>query len=256
MRRSIGILICLSACVFSTNALSQNKSEASNRSVNKISFKTQFIQIKDEFNYGLVYSGINLAAAYTFIKITEKSIWDYNPEIAFGATFNKGAGFSWRFKPIDLYYGRKLKSKPITIGAYFATDYQWQQYSELQGGRLFWFSVIEVGPKASFRIPLNSFSLDVSVANSLMGFTSRPEPSTETYYYSFNFSEFVSVAHQNLTFGSYGSFNRTKLEIEMQKDSWKRFSIGYSFEYFGYYNEPTLSYLNNSINMNCKLGKL
>jgi len=243
------IIIGLLAILFSFDGLAQHNSSNASK-VHMVSFKTQFIQIKDAFNYDLVFSGPNLVAAYSFSKNTNKDLIRFSPEIAFGGVFNKGAGFAWRFKPIDLYYGRKLSSKPFTIGAYLATDYQWQQYSELQGGRLFWFSTIEVGPKIEYVLPYQSGLLNFSFSNSLAGFSSRPEPSTESYYYDFSFSEFISVANQNL---SFGSFNRAQFEMTLEPNSWKRLSIAYSFEYFTYTQETRLSFISHSLNFNWKI---
>jgi len=246
------IIIGLFTILYSTNLYSQdNVSGAS--PIHTISFNTQYIQIKDEFNYGLVFSGPNLVAGYSFTRITDMDILRYSPEVGFGGVFNKGAGFAWRFKPIDFFYGRNLTSKRIKIGGYLAADYQWQQYSELQGGRLFWFSTIEFGPKIEWSIPYKSGIVNFDFSNSLAGFTSRPEPSTETYYYEFSFSEFISVAHQNLSFGSFNQFNRTKIGVCIHPNSWKHLTMGYHFEYFVYYKEPALRFTSHSINLNWNL---
>jgi len=216
-----------------------------------ISVKTQFIQIKDEFNYGLVFSGPNLVTGYSYTQTTSEDVLAYSPEIAFGGVFNKGAGFAWRFKPVDLYYGRNAGF--FTIGLYLAADYQWQQYSELQGGRLYWFSAIEIGPRILLRVPYEKACFLISVSNSLTGLTSRPKPSTESYYYSFNLHEFISVAHQNLRHNSLGSFNRTKIGLELDYDTWSQFSLGYDFEYFFNDQLPSVSFLGHSINLNWKI---
>jgi hypothetical protein len=218
--------------------------------------KTQFIQVKDEFNYGLVYNGVSLIAGYELSKKTDKNIFTFTPELGFGVTFSKGAGFAWRFTPVDFFYGVKAGQSPLIIGAYLATDYQWQQYSELQGGRLFWFSTIEIGPKLLYTIPTKSNIFEISFSNSLAGFTSRPEPGTETYFYEFNISEFASTVHQNITFGSYNVFNRTFVEIEVINKEKKRLSFGYQFEYFDYLISPRLTFMNHSINLKWKLGKI
>jgi len=246
------IILGLFAILYSINLYSQDNSPGTNPT-HTLSFKAQYIQIKDEFNYGLVFSGPNLVVGYSFSRITDKDILMYAPEIAFGGVFNKGAGFAWRFKPIDIFYGRNITTKQITIGGYVATDYQWQQYSELQGGRLFWFSTIEIGPRIQYVLPYKSGILNIDFSNSLAGFTSRPEVSTETYYYDFSFSEFISVAHQDLTFGSFNLFNRTKFGVAIAPNSWRHLKIGYNFEYFGYYKEPTLSFICHSINLNWKI---
>lgn len=238
--------------LFSGKVCSQDSIVVTNRT-HTVSFKTQYIQIKDALNYGLVYSGPNLGVAYSYEKNTNTTLLIYSPEIYFGGLFNKGGGFSWRFKPIDIFYGGKLMSNQITIGGYFSTDYQWQQYPELQGGRLFWFSTIEIGPRIEYALPYKSGVLTINFSNSIAGFTSRPEYITETYYYEFSISEFISVANQNLTFGSFNLFNRTQFGATMKPNSWKRLTLGYSFEYFGYYKAPTLSFVSHSINLNWRL---
>ena len=255
MNRIAPIVLLIFMILLSSNLLGQNIATEMKKS-HSITFETQFTQVKDEFNYGLVYSGIKLVAGYRFDKISEKNVFEYTPEIGFGGIFNKGAGFAWEFKPIDIFYGYKIGSKSLTIGAYFSTNYQWQQYSELQGGRLFWFSSIEVGPQLMFSFPLKSKSIKIVFSNSLAGFTSRPEPGTETYFYSFNLSEFISSAHSNLTFGSYNLFNHTNFEIGLHNKTRKRFSFAYEFEYFGYYQTPAVSYLNHSLNLKWKIGKI
>ena len=252
IERMIRIIFGVFAILYSINLYSQeNSSGASTK--HTVSFKTQYIKIKDKFNYGLVFSGPNLIVGYSFSKITDKDVLLCSPEIAFGGVFNKGAGFAWRFKPIDIFYGRNISTELMAIGGYVATDYQWQQYSELQGGRLFWFSTIEIGPRMEFEFPYKSWVLTFDISNSLAGFTSRPEPSTETYYYEFSFSEFISVANQDLSFGLFDLFNRTKFGMTIQRDSWKRLTLGYCFEYFGYYKGPTLSFINHSLSINWKI---
>lgn len=246
------IIVGIFAILCSINVYSQDNVSAASLT-HIISFNTQYIQIKDEFNYGLVFSGPNLVAGYSLARISDKDILQYSLEIGFGGVFNKGAGYAWRFKPIDVYYGRILNGKRFKIGGYVAADYQWQQYSELQGGRLFWFSTIELGPKIEYALPYKSGVIIFDFSNSMVGFTSWPEPSTETYYYDFSFSEFISVANQNLSFGSFNQFNRTKIGAFIKPDSWKHFKMGYRFEYFGHYKEPALSFICHSIKLNWNL---
>lgn len=226
------------------------------KKTHSIKLKTQFVQFKDDFTYNLAFSGINLMAAYAFNRESKERLMIIHSEIGFGASFNKGAGLAWRFKPLDLFYGYKTQLLPFTIGAYLAADYQWQQYSELQGGRLFWFSTIEAGPEVRYNLPLGPRTIAITFSNSLFGLSSRPAPSTERYFYSFNFSEFISSAHENLKFGSYNIFNRTLLEIEWLRPAQKRFSLAYQFEYFAYYRSPMVNFLNHSLSLNMKIGKL
>ena len=83
MNRIIFVLYILAN---SNSVHSQDNSTATSKT-HTVSFKTQFIQIEDEFNYGLVYSGPNLVASYSYSKITNKDMLMYSPEIAFGGVF-------------------------------------------------------------------------------------------------------------------------------------------------------------------------
>jgi len=224
-----------------------------------VSFKTQFFQIKDAFNYGLVYSGVNLVGKYSFILSSEKNTFSYNPDLAFGVNFNKGIAMAWHFRPVDLFYGWKVnkeKSKPLTIGPYFATNYNWQLYPYLQSGHMFWFSSIEIGPRFIFTTPIKNKLFKFTFSNSLIGWASRPEPGTETYFYSLKFSDFFNNAHSNMKFGSFDLFNHTNFEIELVNTKGKRLSFAYEFEYFGYYDDPRLSYMAHSINLIWRVGKI
>ena len=121
---------------------------------------------------------------------------------------------------------------------------------------MFWFTSIEIGPQLVLTLPIKSKQIKITFSNSLAGLTSRPEPSTETYYYSLKLSDFITNAHSNLKFGSYNLFNHTHIRIELMNNKGKRLSFAYEFEYFGYYQNPKLSYLNHSVNLKWKIGKL
>ena len=234
---------------------------AQEKQINKkhaIALKTQFIQIKDDFNYGLVYNGLNLAVEYSFTRSAFNKTFMYSPALGFGPTFNKGVGLFWYFKPIDVFYGFKINSsdtRPFSLGAYFAIDHKWQQYPYLQGGHLFWFSSIEIGPKFSYQFPVKKSRLIISFSNSIAGWNSRPVPSTETYYYSFSFSDFFTSAYSNIKFGSFNLFNHTRLKVEFLRQEDNRLSFAYEFEYYAYFEDPEVKFMSHSLNLIWKLGK-
>lgn len=221
-----------------------------------ISLKTQFSQIKDQINYGLVFSGLNLGGSYSLEKATQNYLFIYTPEINSGINFNKGIGLAFSFTPVDLFIGRNLsikKSRPFVFGAYTSVDYNWQLYPELQSGHMNWFTTIEFGPQIIFYLPIKKRDFKIMISNSLAGFTSRPQQETESYFYSLRFSDFVSNAHSNFQFGTYNIFNHTNIVVELLPDQ-KSFSMAYEFEYFGYFKAPKLSYINHSLNFNWELG--
>lgn len=255
-KHKINLLVSIAASMLSSHSFAQDSLKQTNHSA---TLKTQFSQIKDAFNYGLVFTGLNVVGEYSLEKTTEKVTIIYNPEFSFGANFNKGVGVACGINPIDFFIGRninKSKLKPFLLGAYFLTDYNWQLYPYLQGGQMFWFTSIEAGPQIIFAIPIKQQKVKIRFSNSLAGLTSRPKPATEQYFYSLKFSDFITNANSNFEMGYYNLFNHTKLEFELLCNPNKKLSLAYEFEYFGYYKAPRLIYISHSLNLKWKLGKL
>lgn len=120
------ISICSFLFLFQLNLIATEKL---NNSKHFISYKTHFIQFKDEFNYGLIFNGVNFGGEYSFEQIIDDNILSYKAELAFGANVNQGIGVNWRIVPIDIFYGFEINEKtPFTLGAYFSTNYNWQLY--------------------------------------------------------------------------------------------------------------------------------
>ena len=255
MNRIIRFIFLLPVAFFSPMLPAQDT--AINRD-HSLSLNTQFIQIKDEFNYGLVFNGLNLSIRYSFVKTSDRYTLSYAPDLAFGANFKKGIGVAVLFLPVNLFYGMRINKSvigPLTIGPYFTTNYQWHVYPELQSGHMFWFTSLEAGPRLMLMVPLKSKLFKVMVSNSIAGWTSRPEPATETTFYSIKPSDFCRNAHSNMKFGTYNLFNHTNFEIELVNTKGKKLSVAYEFEYIGYYRAPKFSYLLNSINLKWKIGQ-
>ena len=230
--------------------------ETSTKKEHSLTIKSQFIQIKDEFNYGLVHRGLNLAGEYTYTRLSEKNKFSYQAELGFGANYNQGLGMIWSLKPLDLFYGFRINADPklpITLGPYLAGYYKWQLYPELQSGHMFWMSSYEIGPRMELSLPVKNRLLHMSLATSLASLNSRPVYVTESYYYSLTFSDFVRNPHTNISFGSLNTFTHTDLRLELAHPE-KSFSIAYEFEFMGYLKAPEFKYIVHSINLIWKLG--
>lgn len=237
------------------SALMLEAQDASRKKEHRLSFKSQFIQIKEEFNYGLVHRGLNLAGEYSFSLLTEKNEFSYRAELGFGANYNQGLGMIWSLKPLDLYYGFRIKTNhnlAITIGPYLAGYYMWQLYPELQSGHMFWISSYEIGPRLELSLPVKNRILHMSLASSLASLISRPEYATESYYYSLSFPDFVRNPHTNMSFATLNTFTHTDLRLELAHPE-RSFSIAYDFEFMGYLKTPEFRFLVHSINLIWKL---
>ena len=222
----------------------------------RISFKTQYLEIKDVYNYGLAHRGLNLAGAYTLTLEAGRNSFTYDAEIGFGANYNQGMGMSWNFKPFDLFYGFRLNQSTdlvLMLGPYLSGYYHWQLYPELQSGHMLWFSSYETGAKFLASYPIKRKLLSASFASSLLSLNSRPQESPETYFYSLTFNDFVRNVHSDMKFGSQGDFLHYQLHLILSGLG-RRLSIGYQFEYIDYLNDPEYKYLIHSINLIWQVG--
>jgi hypothetical protein len=228
---------------------------ANSQSVHSISFKPQYFQIKESFNYGLVHDGLNLGVEYTLTKRTENIMFSYSPEFSFGINYAQGVGMAWYLQPVDIFYGWKIGKHNLFIGPYFSMNYQWQLYPELQSGHLYWYSSFELGPQLMLDVFIGQTKLNIMFSNVFLGWVSRPEPqpTNEVYFYSLAASDWIGNAHQDLTFGFNNLFNNTILKIELDSD--RKVKWGYEFNYFGYFEDPKVQYMSHAITMKWKLGK-
>ena len=92
-------------------SITLHSQDAGKKTEHTLSFKSQYIQIKDEFNYGLVNRGLNLVGEYTLVSHMDKNKFMYQAELGFGANYNQGVGMIWSLKPFDLYYGFRLNEQ-------------------------------------------------------------------------------------------------------------------------------------------------
>lgn len=223
-----------------------------------IHLKLQHSQTKDTFTYGLVFKGVNFVIGYSLIKQSEQQTVIYSPDMTLGINTNKGVGVLFHLKPIDLFYGLKLNDSrisPVFLGPYVTTHYRWNLYPEIQSGQMYWFTSIELGPKIVLQHPWKKILWKITLANSLGGWCSRPFPSTEKYFFSLKFSDFIHNAHTHFKLGSFNLFNHTVMEILALNLLSKRISVAYEFEYLGYFQPPELEYLSHSLNVRWKIGK-
>jgi len=164
-----------------------------------------------------------------------------------------------QFKLVDLYYGFRVakdtKAK-VFIGPYFSANHQYQFYPETHGGITSWFTLYELGFKCKGTWNVGENELTAAIANSVVGLASRLVEDRDPYNYSLKFVDFVSNAHSNMQFGSFGLLNRTQLTVEyIMKRGKRQKSIGYQFNYMSYSDAPTYQFMDHSIYLNLYLKK-
>lgn len=248
----ISIILILGYPKIVVSQISYSKKQISHT----ISLQTGFNQYKDQFNYGLVFNGGSIRGKYSYLKSDKNYKFSYTSKLGLDVIHKIGNGFSLNFEPVNLSYSRLINKnpyKPIYLGGYYLMSYNWQFYPSLQSGHMLWVSSLEIGPHFILK-PIQGYdNLKISFSNSVFGFISRPKPSTEVYFYSLKFSDFIKNAHSNFLGSSFGTFNHTNLEVELENLIRNKVSLSYEFDFFEYYQDPKFQRVAHSIILKWKL---
>jgi hypothetical protein len=209
-----------------------------------------FLQMKDEFNIGMVFNGIQLKYIYGITWETGGSEITYQPSLDFGIAWTREmtaykigvsiVNVTW-YMPIYQNDGHMLRA-----GAHFAGNYNYQLYPDLHGGHLFWASEIGLSPVLKYQYQFNNSRIAGTLQNSLLGFVSHTEHN-EPYFYSFKASDFFIRPHTNMEFGSFNNYNHTKLSLEFTPNIEKIHSFLYEFDYLGIWYDTKYQQINHSL---------
>jgi hypothetical protein len=246
-------LLCISFLILSVSVTVRGSNGDTDHS---LSLHISYVRVKDQFNYGLSFGGLNLAGNYEMSYHAGNLDLNYNAEVSMGAVRNKGVGVMLRLKPIDGFAGFRLISeseKKLLLGPYFSAYFMWQLYPELQSGHLFWISSYESGPRLRTTLPLKKYKLRISASMAFAAINSRPEYQTEQYYYSSTFSDFFRNPHTNMQVRFPGSFNHVDLFVELEPPH-RKISFGYRFEYIGYRDVPSFQYMSHTLLLRWKIA--
>jgi len=210
-----------------------------------------FLQMKDEFNFGLVFNGLQLKYIYGITWKIGESELTYKPELAFGVAWShEMTGYKIGISPVNVSLEIPVFQKNghiIKAGANLAGDYNYQMYPDLHGGHLFWTSEIGLSPLLKYQYQFNNKSRVVcSLQNSLLGFVSHTE-SNDPYFYSFKAGDFFIRPHENMKFGSFNNYDHTKLSFEFISNVNKIYSFIYEFDYLGIWYNTKFEQINHSL---------
>jgi hypothetical protein len=218
----------------------------------------EFFQLKDQKNYGLIFTGGNLEVAYTFEKQIKNNSFSYQAEFGFGPGFSKGiASINFHLKPADLAYCFLISEREdlhVHLGAYFSMNYFLQLYPELQSGHALWFTFYDIGPRLILDSRLGKQDVRFSISTSVFGLVSRPVELNETYYYSLSFGDLIRKVHSNFNAGSYNLMNHFDLGINWKIPGNSSNSLSYQLESFFYGEEAKLNYLVHTVSYRIKIG--
>ena len=209
-----------------------------------------FLQLKDQFNFGMIFNGVQLEYRYGLRwNINDHEIL-YQPKLNFGIGFNRGImGFQMKLAPINVTWTMpfyKQNGHTIRGGANLTADYSYQVYPDLHIGHLFWASEIGISPVVQYSYQWENRRIGVNVQNSLLGFTSHTQE-VEPYWFSLKAREWFVTPHENMKFGSFDKYNHTTVSFEFVPNIEKKHSWLYEFDYFGSYYGAEFSRLNHNL---------
>ena len=223
-------ILFISAVIFHT--LLSN--EVYSQSRNRIAISTGFLQIKDDFNQGMVFGGAMINSQYQRSWNFSSIELQYKPKITLGAPLDKGiVAIHINFAPVDISCLRSVYNTEqhlVKAGLNFATNYSYQLYPDLHAGRMFWFGEIGFSPVIQYTYQWSKSIIGINLQNSLFGFVSRPTD-YNPYFYSLKFTDFFTNPHKNMQFGSFDNYNHTNLQIEYIPNTLKANSFAFGIEY-------------------------
>jgi len=210
-----------------------------------------FLQIKEEMNYGLVFRGPGIGYAYSAQWQNKNRLMAYEGRfsLSFPLTRDILAG-AFNVVPVRLdYLFKPGPEKKLCVGPYFIAEYNYETYPDLQSIYSFWFTNFSLGGALKYSFNLEEDLFDISFHTTLLGFTSRNPVYDDPYFGDQSFAYAIKFVHQDLTFGSWGRYNQSELEIRWQPKAGSRLAYAYSFQYYGYYDEPRLTMLNQTVKL-------
>jgi hypothetical protein len=210
-----------------------------------------YLAIKDQMNYGLVFRGPGLGYAYSAQWQNPKRILAYEGRFNLSTPLTRGIiAMSVNVVPVRLDYLFKVgPEKKLCIGPYFIAEYNYETYPDLQSIYSFWFTNFSLGGALKYSFSLKDNLFDLSLHTTFLGFTSRQPEIDDPYFGDQSFTYVVKFLHQDLTFGSWGRYNQSELELRWQPKAGSRLAYAYSFQYYGYYDYPNLTMLNQTLKL-------
>jgi len=210
-----------------------------------------FLQIKEQANYGLVFKGPGLGYAYSARWENEKRAMVYEGRFSFSTPITRDIiGASINLVPVrfDYLFKTGVEAK-VCIGPYAIMDYNYELYPDLQSGYSYWFTNFSLGGAVKYSFKMNENQFNLHFHTTLLGLTSRQPVYDDPYFFDLSFGDIVQFVHQDMQFGSWGSYNQSEIEITWQPRSDSRLAYSYAFQYYGYYPEPAITMLNQTIKL-------
>ena len=210
-----------------------------------------FLQIKEQMNYGLAFKGPGLGYTYSAQWQNDARIFDYEGRISFNAVWTRDiVAPSLNLVPARFDYLFKTGADgKICIGPYAIMEYNYELYPDLQSAYSFWFTHYSMGCALTGWFNIKESRIDLSLHVTAFGFTSRQPEIDDPYFYDAGFGTMIRNLHSDFRFGSLNLYNNTELELRWTPKPGSRLAFAYLYQYYAYTDEPTLKMINQSVKL-------
>jgi len=226
---------------------------AQEKTITRNSFFTAgYNQIREDANFGLIFRGPGLNYGMSWNIGNEKRYLSCQYELGVGVLFSKQIpALGFFLKPVDLAFMIKipLAANRLYVGPEIKLEYNYELYPDLQAGFDYWFTNTSLGIRAVYDFNYKKSSFRIKLNTSLAGFISRQEAYRNPYFYDIGFKYAIEHLNKNLHLGSFDDFNVSGLEVLFKPDNNSGLTFGYFLDYSGFYNDPTITILNQGVKL-------
>lgn len=233
------------------NGFAQNDSLGNKRNHTN-SFNLGFKQIKEDANFGLVFTGPVIKYGYNY------KCENYNRLIEIDNEFGLGTLFTRKIPGIDFYlklletsylFKKTANNAQFLIGPYIKMEYNYNLYPDLQSGFDYWLSNYSAGINSAYYFKVFSLPANIKFKTSLFGFVSRQPENRNPYFYDLGLGHAIKHLNSDLNFVFINKFNSTNFEIQLRFKEQSRYIWSYNFDYYGFTDNPKVFVLVHSIKL-------
>jgi hypothetical protein len=208
-----------------------------------------WLGIKDQMNYGLVFRGPGIGYAYSARWENKDRILAYEGRFSFSMPVTRSiVGGAFNVMPVRFDYLFKTGADgKVSLGPYAIMEYNYELYPDLQSGYSFWLTQYSLGFVMTGWFNVKKSRIDLSIHQSAFGITSHQPEIDDPYFFDQSFAYAVKFVHQDFQFGSLDRYNQTELEMRWTPKAGSRLAYAYSFQTCAYFKEPALNMINNTI---------
>lgn len=233
------------------SSFAQNDSLTSKRKHTN-SFNLGYKQIKEEANFGLVFSGPIIKYGHNFHCENIKRRIEVDNELGLGTLFSReipGIDFYLKLLETSYLFKKTWSNSELLIGPVIKMEYNYNLYPDLQSGFDYWVSNYSVGINSAYFFKLFSMPAKIKFKTSLFGFVSRQAEYRNPYFYDLGFSHAIKHLNSDLNFKFINQFNSASVEIQLRLKEQSRYNWSYRFDYYGYNVHPKVFIMVHSIRL-------